>query len=241
MLKKKYTHIFFDLDNTLWDFEQNSYHALHSSFNHFSLEKKGIEYNRFFHIYSEHNKKLWEDYRLQKMMKNELKQLRFQLTFDDLNISGIDADEMNAFYLSEMPKQTHLINGAEEILQYLKKKGCALHIITNGFKEVQHKKLETSGLKKYFIKIFISEDVKAPKPDRKIFEYSVKSANAPKGKSLMVGDDWEIDVEGAINFGFDAVFLNQNISECYDNQNIIKKYRENCWMIKSLSELKNIV
>ncbi|MFW5756686.1 MAG: YjjG family noncanonical pyrimidine nucleotidase [Tangfeifania sp.] len=241
MLKKKYTHIFFDLDNTLWDFKQNSYYALHNAFIYFSLNKKGIEYNNFFEVYLKHNHQLWEEYRRQNAAKNELKELRFQKTFAELNIGGINAGAMNALYLDEMPKQTRLINGAEEILQFFKKKGCALHIITNGFKKVQHKKLKISGLEKYFTKVFISEDVKAPKPDRKIFEYAVKSANAPKNKSLMVGDDFEIDVKGAINFGINAVFFNPGKNQWPHNNGKIIKKDENYWMIASLAELKNIV
>lgn len=241
MVKKKYTHIFFDLDNTLWDFEQNSYHALKATFLHFLLDKNGIEYENFFRVYSIHNKKLWEDYRRQKVMKNELKQLRFQLTFDELNISGIDANEMNAFYLSEMPRQTTLIAGARELLKMLKMNGFVLNIITNGFKEVQHKKLEVTNLEKYFTKVFISEDVKAPKPNRKIFEYAVKSSNAPKDKSLMVGDDFEVDVKGALNFGIDAVFFNPGNKSVSQNLNLNKKAGLDCYVISSLSEMDNIL
>ncbi len=241
MLQKKYTHIFFDLDNTLWDFRQNSYHALHAAFLHFSIDKNGIEYENFFKVYSKHNHKLWEEYRRQKVVKNELKKLRFQNTFNELKISGADAVAMNAFYLDEMPKLTHLIDGAGEILHYLKMKGCALYIITNGFREVQHKKLEISGLRNYFTKVFISEDVKFPKPDKRIFEYAIKSANAPKYKSLMVGDDLEIDVKGAVNFGIDAVFFNPEENISTHKQTVVEKSTKNFRVITSLPELKNIV
>jgi putative hydrolase of the HAD superfamily len=135
----------------------------------------------------------------------------------------IDADEMNALYLSEMPKQKVLNEGVIDILNYLTKKRYHLNIITNGFKEVQRKKIETSGLKPYFDKIFISEEIKFPKPERGIFEYSIKSANALKNKSIMVGDDWDVDVLGAINFGIDAVHYKKN-TECIFNK-IINPYK----------------
>ena len=241
MARKKYTHIFFDLDNTLWDFEQNSYYALQTAFFHFSIDKKGIEYDNFFRVYSAHNHKLWGDYRRQLVMKKELKQLRFQKTFNELNISGIEANEMNAFYLNEMPNQTNLILGAKEILNSLKAKGFVLNIITNGFKEVQYKKLETANLSMYFSKVFISEEVKAPKPSRKIFEYAVKSSNAPKSRSLMIGDDFEVDVKGALNFGIDAVFFNPNYNNANQNLVLNDKKGGNCFVITSLLELDKIV
>jgi putative hydrolase of the HAD superfamily len=241
MVSRKYSHIFFDLDNTLWDFKTNSYHAMQAAFHHFSFDKNGIEYENFFEVYSKHNQKLWEDYRQQKVTKTDLKQRRFQYTFNELKIIGANAEAMNTFYLDEIPKQTHLIDGAEELLRYLKNKGFTLHIITNGFKEVQYKKLETSGLEKYFTKVFISEDVKAPKPDRKIFEYAIKSANAPKNKSLMVGDDFGIDVKGALNFGIDAVFFNPGRKNSIHEQPVIERSDDNYREITALPELINIL
>jgi putative hydrolase of the HAD superfamily len=241
MFKRKYTHIFFDLDNTLWDFEENSYHALHTAFLQFSINAQGFEYHDFFTIYSKHNQNLWKEYRLQKVVKNELKKMRFQKTFDDMGIKDIDANEMNSVYLSEMPKQTKLVDGAEDVLSHLKSKGYLLYIITNGFREVQFKKLRVTKLSNYFTKIFISEEIKAPKPDRKIFEYAIKSANAPKSKSLMVGDDFEIDVMGALNYGINAVFFNPGEKSSILNQSFAGKRSENFREITSLPELKNIL
>jgi putative hydrolase of the HAD superfamily len=105
-----------------------------------------------------------------------------------------------------MPKQNILQKGAVQVLKYLKQKGYQLFIITNGFREVQYKKLENSELLNFFNNVFISEVIKVPKPGKEIFEYSIKSANAKKTKSLMIGDDWEGDVLGAVAFGIDAVF-----------------------------------
>lgn len=238
---KKYTHIFFDLDNTLWDFEENSYHALHAAFNHFGIRKQGVEFDKFFSVYSCHNSSLWEFYRQKKVVKNELKELRFQNTFDEMKIAGVDANRMNAFYLLEMPGQNRLIDGARDLLEYLKLKGCHLYIITNGFKEVQHKKLETSNLSGYFKKIFISEDIKATKPDRKFFEYAVKSANAPKSQSIVVGDNFETDVKGALNFGIDAVFFNPSFSDTQQKIHLVKHGKNVYYTVSSLSVLLNIL
>jgi putative hydrolase of the HAD superfamily len=174
-------------------------------------------------------------------MKNELKKLRFQKTFDELKIKNVKPDEINSYYLHEMPKQNKLIDGAEEILAYLKSKGYLLFIVTNGFKEVQFKKLETAKLTNYFDKVFISEEIKAPKPDPKIFEYAIKSANAPKQKSLMIGDDFEIDVKGALNYGIDAVFLTSDKLVDHQNIDFVEQRKQKCYFIDELKNLKEII
>lgn len=209
-MKKKYTHLFFDLDNTLWDFKKNSRFAMKDTFNLLGMEDKGVSFEQFFEVYSENNTKLWAAYRKKEIKKKELTSQRFQLTFDALQLNGIDAQKMNDCYLNEMPKQNYLLEGAIEVLEYLKLKRYHLFIITNGFREVQHKKLESSGLAPFFEKVFISEEVKCPKPGRQIFEHAIRSANAKKEKSLMIGDDWDVDVVGAINFGVDAVYYSPN-------------------------------
>jgi len=203
---RKYTHLFFDLDNTLWDFQANSFQAMQITFNQFQLERTNVDFDRFFEVYSKHNHQLWDQYRKKEVKKKELTRLRFQLTFDELGLTGLDPQEMNDWYLHEMPKQTFLVEGAEDILKKLKAAGFKLFIITNGFVEVQHKKMESSGLKPYFDKVFISEELKAPKPSYEIFEHAIKSSNARKSTSLMIGDDWEVDIEGALRFGIDAIY-----------------------------------
>jgi putative hydrolase of the HAD superfamily len=215
-MKKKYTHIFFDLDNTLWDFTKNSYNALLKTFSFYSLQNHNDDYTLFFETYSKRNKLLWIDYRKGKISKDELKILRFQQTFNDLNIEGVDPDEVNTFYLTEMSRQVNLKEGAADLLDFLQRKGYLLYIITNGFREVQYEKLENTGLKKYFNKVFISEEIKASKPAKEIFEYAIKSANAKKKTSLMVGDEWETDVLGAVHAEMDVVWLNdQNLQPLF--------------------------
>jgi putative hydrolase of the HAD superfamily len=222
-MNKKYTHIFFDLDNTLWDFERNSRNAMHVTFHQFNLNTL-CDFNLFFETYTKHNQALWESYRNNEVGKKELIRLRFQNTFTELDINGADAVEMNTRYLHEMPRQKILNEGVIDILNYLKKKRYHLNIITNGFKEVQREKIETSGLKPFFNKIYISEEIKSPKPEHEIFEYAIKSANAKKRFSIMVGDDWDVDVLGAVNYGIDAVYYQndpmQNLTKISNPNNI---------------------
>jgi len=210
---KKYTHLFFDLDNTLWDFKKNSKNAMLEAFGIFHLETK-LDFDLFFDTYSKNNHALWDLYRKNEIGKKELTRLRFQNTFNELAIDGIDPDKMNKTYLDVMPDQKVLNEGALELVKFLESRKYKLFIITNGFKDVQLKKLESSGLKPFFNKIFISEEIKTPKPGREIFEYAVKSSNAKKSKSIMIGDDWETDIMGAVNFGIDAIhYVNGNTIE----------------------------
>lgn len=222
---KKYTHLFFDLDNTLWDFEENSRGAMQATFNQLIKGEQNINFNKFFEVYAKNNHELWAAYRKNEIKKKELTRKRFQLTFDALQINGVNAQEMNALYLKEMPKQRLLIDGALELLAYLKKKRYNLFIVTNGFKEVQHKKLVSSGLAMYFDKVFISEEIKCPKPGRKIFEHAIKSANAKKVNSIMIGDDWDGDILGATNFGIDAVYF--STKETHEISHVNKSFSTN--------------
>lgn len=202
----KYTHLFFDLDNTLWDFNANSYHALR-----LAMEKLGLlgsvgDYDTYFSVYYEVNERLWGLYRENKITKNVLRGLRFEesLELNRTPMPGI-GDRLNEAYLAEMPVQLKLVPGAVEVLDRLHHK-YRMAIITNGFREVQVDKLLNSGLDKYFDKLFISEEIGAQKPHRKIFEHAVKSMNAPRKKSLMIGDSWEADIVGAMQFGIDQVY-----------------------------------
>jgi YjjG family noncanonical pyrimidine nucleotidase len=202
----KYTHLFFDLDNTLWDFNANSYDALLDALKKTDLLSRIGDYDRYFLIYQEVNERLWDLYRDNKITKNVLRGLRFEesLELNQTPLRGI-GDFLNDAYLTEMPKQLKLVPGAIKVLDYLHHK-YKMAIITNGFREVQADKLLQTGMKKYFDKVIISEEVGAQKPHRQIFEHAVKSLNAPKKKSLMIGDSWDADIVGALQFGMDQVY-----------------------------------
>jgi len=202
-----YTHLFFDLDNTLWDFNANSYDALYDAMKKMDILPKIGDYDRYFSVYHDVNERLWALYRDNKMTKNVLRGLRFEesLELNGTPMPGI-GDAINEAYLTEMPKQLRLVPGAITVLDYLHHK-YRMAVITNGFREVQVEKLDQSGLRKYFDKMIISEEVGAQKPHRMIFEHAVKSMNAPKKKSLMIGDSWEADIIGARQFGMDQIYF----------------------------------
>ncbi len=240
-MKREYNHIFFDLDNTLWDFEKNSKKAMQITFSRFFQEVQ-LSFSYFFEIYSRINDHLWDEYKKRAILKKDLIYQRFSQTFSECNLLGVDPEEMNVFYLEEMAKQKDLKKGVLEVLTYLKKEKYNLHIITNGFKEVQYKKLESSGLRAFFTNVFISEIVKVPKPGYEIFEYAIKSSNAKKSGSLMVGDDWLVDIVGANKFGIDAVFVpvRRLIQTDSVNKDIINP-KNNIYILDEIIELAGVL
>jgi len=150
---KKYKHIFFDLDMTLWDFEKNAFEAYEEIFERFNLHQLGIQnLDSFLKVYFEHNDNLWEMYRNGKIDKNNLRSERFRLTLIDFGIDEPSLAKMiGDEYVSISPLKTNLFPNTHEVLEYLRTR-YHLHIITNGFDEVQHPKLRHSALDKYFVK-----------------------------------------------------------------------------------------
>ncbi|MFZ5429981.1 MAG: YjjG family noncanonical pyrimidine nucleotidase [Bacteroidota bacterium] len=236
-----YKHLFFDLDNTVWNFDLNSWHAMKRVYLECGFQDE--EYEGFFEIYNRHNDRLWELYRRNGIQKQELARQRFDLTFEEAGISGISGAEFNERYLQYMPLQTRLCDGAHEVLEKLSKR-FKLHIITNGFLEVQHKKLEHSNLRPFFDRIFISEEIKSPKPSREIFMHALRNTNARKRESLMIGDSWDADVIGAMEAGIDQVHYAPHLSDNHFStleEQLLAKSSTHTYRILSLKELFAIV
>ncbi|MDA3880407.1 MAG: YjjG family noncanonical pyrimidine nucleotidase [Prolixibacteraceae bacterium] len=207
----KYRHLFFDLDNTLYNFEANSYMAMKNAFQKIGLLELLDSFDAYFETYIGVNDALWADYRQKKISKEYLRGKRHEESLARYNItSGLSFTKIDDIYLEMMTHQTELFPDALEVLSALKQKGYLIHIITNGFKEVQHEKIEKTKLAQFVTDIYISEDIKAPKPSRAIFEYAIKSSNARKNESIMIGDSWESDIVGAKKFGIDQVFFRLN-------------------------------
>lgn len=236
-----YKHLFFDLDNTVWDFDLNSFHAMQKVYLKYGLPE--TDYTGFFEVYTQINDRLWELYRKNEIQKQELAAQRFILTFKETGIAGIDGLEFNNQYLEQMPLQTRLCEGAYDVLEHLSKH-YQLHIITNGFIEVQYKKLDNSNLRRFFNRIFVSEEIKAPKPSREIFMHALKSSNARKRESLMIGDSWEVDIIGAMDFGIDQVHFTPHLSTTelnIEEKIVISQSTTKTYRIKYLNGLFNIL
>jgi len=202
-------HIFFDLDRTLWDFDKNSQDTLKQLVKKFELKSRGIDNpENFINKYKIHNEKLWDLYRVDKITKEELRTKRFRLVLEEYGINDNQlAEDFGMEYIKESPLKTRLFPFAIDVLTYLHKK-YTLHIITNGFQEVQHIKLEQSNLTPYFKTIITSEQVGVKKPNPQIFEFSLNNAGAKAEESIMIGDDLEVDIIGAKIFGMEQVYFN---------------------------------
>lgn len=206
----KIQHIFFDLDNTLWDHRRNAYLTIKQLFEKEEITLKyGIDFEEFHSVYHEINEKLWEDIRDGIIDKEYLRKHRFYDTFRHFNV---DDEQLSMYFeehfLDKILNHNELVEGTTYILDYLKAKNYTLHIISNGFKEVTERKCILSGIDQYFQTITSADTVGVRKPRPEIFEYSLKLAEASKAESILIGDDWIADVVGAQNFGMDVIFFN---------------------------------
>ncbi len=205
----KIQHIFFDLDNTLWDHRKNAYLTLQEIFTRENITQKfSIDFEEFHQEYFTINEKLWAQIRDGEIDKEYLRKHRF---YDAFLFFGIDDFELSQGFdhqfLDEILNFNYLVPGAFEILEYLYEKGYSLHILSNGFEEVTHKKCELSGIKNYFKTITSADEIDIRKPHPEVYDYALKKANAQKEESMMIGDDWIADVEGGKSFGLEVVFF----------------------------------
>ena len=225
---KNIKHIFFDLDHTLWDFEKNSEEALSEiiakcqndcEFN-FSLQE-------FLDVYKPLNELMWELYRENKITKEDLRIRRFgdaliHFGITDVKIAQFIADE----YVNISPRKTNLFPHAMDALEYLSKK-YKLHIITNGFAEIQSTKLKMSKIDIFFDEVITSEAIGVKKPHPLIFTHALELAGADVTESLMVGDNYEADIIGAINSNIPAIYFNMDMKqELHNNVKQITNLKE---------------
>ena len=202
------TDVFFDLDHTLWDFDKNSELTFEEIFNRNHPE---IETKEFIEKYIPINQECWRLYQYDKITHEELRYNRLKNSFDAINysISDQEIDKISEDYIQFLPDNNHLFDGTIEVLDYLKSK-YNLHIITNGFAEVQFKKMNNSKITPYFLTVTNSEMAGVKKPNPIIFDYALDLAKAKKENSIMIGDSLEADVKGALDAGLDAIFFNEN-------------------------------
>lgn len=202
---KGITDIFFDLDHTLWDFDKNSGLTFEAIFKEYEVN---LPLDEFLEVYLPVNSKYWKLFREGKI---EQENLRFQRLNEVFQILKFKTSEelihtLSQAYIDYLPNYNHLFPNTFQVLDYLQNK-YKLHIITNGFYDVQHKKLGNSKLKPYFKTITTSEDAGVKKPNRIIFEYALDLAKTKNSNSIMIGDNLEADVEGAKASGMEAIFF----------------------------------
>lgn len=206
MKLKGITDVFFDLDHTLWDFDKNSALTFKKIFEIHDID---VKLEDFLKVYEPINLNYWKLYREERIDKASLRYGRLKNTFDAINLLVNDEliYTLSEDYITHLPSNNFLFDGAFEVLNYLNK-NYRLHIITNGFHEVQHGKLRNSKIHTYFETVTNSEMVGVKKPNPMIFEHALNLANTNSNSSVMIGDNWEADIQGALNVGIDAICFN---------------------------------
>ena len=229
----KYRHIFFDLDRTLWDFEKNSEETILELLKEKGLTSRGtLTDELFMRVYKEVNLEMWKQYREGKITKDQLRAQRFYQSLLKFNIDEKDlALEINDHYVSRCSSKTNLLPYSKEILELLSK-NYILHIITNGFREAQHKKIDSSGLRNYFGAVIVGDEVGINKPDPRIFHHAIESSSAEFDESIMIGDDFEADILGAKNVGMDQIFFKKEPTD--------HELSQATYTISHLEELRSI-
>jgi putative hydrolase of the HAD superfamily len=204
-----YKHLFFDLDHTIWDFDTNAKATLADLYEQGLEEKTKVPFNDFYERYIFHNAHLWARYEKGFIGVEELKWKRMWRALLDFKIADeVLSKELSAQFLTILPTKKEVFPYTFEILEYLTKKDYTLHLITNGFIQVQTRKLQNSGLDKYFNEMITSEASNSLKPKKEIFDYALQKTGANLKESIMIGDNQDADIAGALNAGMDAVFVN---------------------------------
>lgn len=225
--------IFFDLDRTLWDFERNSECAMRTLFDEFNLKDHVSSFECFYEKYKLINAQYWKAFSLGQVDKVALRNQRFVDTLVYFEMDQKDVgSRMADRYIELSPYQKHLFPGTKQLLKTLKDEGFQLHIITNGFKEVQSLKLQGCQINSFFDVVLCSEEVGKSKPHPAVFHEALSRANAKAEQSIMIGDDLMADVNGAENIGMRGVLFDPN-NRFLKRHDIVK--------INQLTDLKPLV
>ncbi len=205
-----YKHVFFDLDDTLWDFQTNAKNSLHTTYDQLHLARFFSSFDDFFRLYTQKNNELWDLYGANKITKDFLKAERFRYPLRQVGAEPCEvlAGQIGESYLDLLPTRTKLVTHAKELLDYLHEK-YTLSIVSNGFVEVQRQKIRNSGIAGYFAQVVLSEEAGALKPDKRIFDYALRLNRARPEETIMIGDRYPADIVGAQNAGIDQLYFNR--------------------------------
>ncbi len=201
---KQYKAILFDADQTLLDFNQSERHAFYQTAAHWNVPCDDDLLN----LYSFSNKEAWLLYEQGILTKDRLTVYRFERFFEKAGLN-FDANEWNDFYKNKLGNTAFLLAGAKEIIDFAHK-NFDIYIVTNGISSVQHNRLKNANIKKYFKKIFISEEIGAQKPSFEFFQTVFDNIPYSKNEAIIIGDSLTSDIAGGIGYGLDTCFINWN-------------------------------
>ncbi len=206
---KNYEHIFFDLDHTLWDFSANCAETLTDLYERHKLHTLDIPLPEFITNYRQINDSMWDNLHRGKVTIEEIRNLRFAQTFQMFGIDAIHVPAgLDEQFISLCPTKSNVFPHTHTILDYLSEK-YVMHILTNGFRETQRTKLKSAGLDHYFEHVIHADESGYMKPDKRMFDYALKTTSTEIHQCIMIGDDLYADVLGAKNVGMDHVFVNR--------------------------------
>lgn len=208
-----YRNIFIDLDDTIWDFTANSHVSLEIMYRDLDIARIYPDYDAFSSAYYAKNSELWALYHHGKIEKDFLIIERYAHLLRTIGYNDIDnrlAQRMNEYYLDTLALQTQLVPYAIELLDYLTRRGYNLYILSNGFIEVQHKKLQSAGIEDYFERMVLSDEIGINKPDRRLFDYALEITHSQAADTLMIGDNYDADILGAMQAGWGQIYFDRN-------------------------------
>ena len=202
-----YKYIFLDLDDTIWDFHANTKLTLNEIYETRNLGEYFDSFEQYFSIYSKRNLELWDLYGRGEVTKDALSLERFLHPLREVGLEDEKlALKIGQEYLDLMPSRTTLVPHAIELLDYLAPK-YSLTIVSNGFIEVQYRKLKNCQLEHYFSHVVLSEEAGALKPDKRIYDYALQLNEATASETIMIGDSYDADIYGAQNAGIDQIYF----------------------------------
>ena len=202
-----YKNLFFDLDDTLWAFSENAYDTFLEMYEKHRYSRFFHSFSHFYGLYQQRNSELWIEYAAGKVTKDELNRQRF---FYPLQAVGVEdallAKQFSEDFFAVIPTKSKLMPYAGEVLDYLHGRGYNLYILSNGFRELQRRKMQSAGIARYFKKVVLSDDIGVLKPWLPIFHFALSATQSQLHESLMIGDSWDSDVAGACRAGMIQVF-----------------------------------
>ena len=204
----KYKNLFFDLDDTIWAFSQNARDTFEEVYDKYEFSRYFDSFDHYYSIYQKRNAELWVDYGEGKITKEELNRQRFLFPLQSVGQDDeVLAERYSKDFFAIIPTKSGLMPYAKETLEYLAP-NYNLYILSNGFRELQSFKMQSSKVDIYFKKVILSEDLGVLKPWPEIFNFALSATQSKLRESLMIGDSWEADITGANGIGMHQVFYN---------------------------------
>ena len=244
MCMKHYNDIFLDFDDTLYDTHGNSIIALRKLYDIRHWERIVPSYEAFRDAYFATNVEVWKAYAHGVMDRDTLIVERYRRPVTEMvkkcggDTSWITPEWCVAAsdqYGDIISQEPGIVTGARELLTYLTDKGYRLHLCSNGFHEVQYRKLQSSGLKDFFKTVVLSEDAGVNKPRKEFFDYTFTVTGAKSSATILIGDNYDTDITGALNAGIDSILFNRW------NIDVNELQRKPTYVVDELSKIEDIL